>query len=70
MHDIRRLAPISSADLCRIVGAEIWLNNYTLCQNGDKRVLIIGLDQLGLPVAKYVKEKGFDVYGYDISQKT
>jgi UDP-N-acetyl-D-mannosaminuronate dehydrogenase len=32
--------------------------------------LIIGLGQLGLPVAKYVKEKGFiDVYGYDISPK-
>jgi UDP-N-acetyl-D-mannosaminuronic acid dehydrogenase len=24
---------------------------------------------LGLPVAKYVKEKGFDTYGYDISTK-
>ncbi|HZD34201.1 MAG TPA: NAD(P)-binding domain-containing protein [Nitrososphaeraceae archaeon] len=34
-----------------------------------KKVLVIGLGQLGLPVAKYVKEKGFDVYGYDISQK-
>jgi UDP-N-acetyl-D-mannosaminuronic acid dehydrogenase len=33
------------------------------------KVLIIGLGQLGLPVAKYVKEKGFDAYGYDISQK-
>src|ERR671933_1042592 len=42
--------------------------------NNDKihvnKVLIIGLGQLGLPVAKYVKEKGFDdVYGYDISPK-
>jgi UDP-N-acetyl-D-mannosaminuronic acid dehydrogenase len=33
------------------------------------KVLIIGLGQLGLPVAKYVKERGFDVYGYDISPK-
>jgi len=34
------------------------------------RILIVGLGQLGLPVAKYVKEKGFeDVYGYDISPK-
>jgi UDP-N-acetyl-D-mannosaminuronic acid dehydrogenase len=34
------------------------------------RVLVIGLGQLGLPVANYVKEKGFnDVYGYDISPK-
>ena len=32
------------------------------------KVLVIGLGQLGLPVAKYIKEKGFDnVYGYDIS---
>jgi UDP-N-acetyl-D-mannosaminuronic acid dehydrogenase len=36
----------------------------------NNRVLIIGLGQLGLPVANYVKEKGFnDVYGYDISTK-
>ncbi len=34
------------------------------------KVLIVGLGQLGLPVAKYVQEKGFDdVYGYDISPK-
>jgi UDP-N-acetyl-D-mannosaminuronate dehydrogenase len=34
------------------------------------KILIVGLGQLGLPVAKYVKEKGFDdVYGYDISSK-
>jgi len=30
-------------------------------------VLIIGLGQLGLPAAKYVKEGGFDTYGYDIN---
>jgi UDP-N-acetyl-D-mannosaminuronic acid dehydrogenase len=35
-----------------------------------KKILVVGLGQLGLPVAKYVKEKGFDdVYGYDISPK-
>jgi UDP-N-acetyl-D-mannosaminuronic acid dehydrogenase len=34
--------------------------------NFDK-VMIIGLGQLGLPVAKYIKERGFDAYGYDIS---
>jgi UDP-N-acetyl-D-mannosaminuronic acid dehydrogenase len=33
------------------------------------KVLVIGLGQLGLPVAKYIKERGFDVYGYDISTK-
>lgn len=32
------------------------------------KVLVVGLGQLGLPVARYVKEKGFDdAYGYDIS---
>ena len=33
------------------------------------KILVIGLGQLGLPVAKYVKGRGFDVYGYDISPK-
>ena len=33
------------------------------------KAIIIGLGQLGLPVAKYVKERGFDTYGYDISPK-
>jgi UDP-N-acetyl-D-mannosaminuronic acid dehydrogenase len=33
------------------------------------KVLVIGLGQLGLPVAKYVKEKGFDVYGYYLSHE-
>ena len=33
------------------------------------KVLIVGLGQLGLPVAKYVNERGFDTYGYDISAK-
>ena len=34
------------------------------------KVLVIGLGQLGLPVAAYIKQRGgFDVYGYDISSK-
>jgi UDP-N-acetyl-D-mannosaminuronate dehydrogenase len=33
------------------------------------KILVIGLGQLGLPVIKYVKERGFDVYGYDRSAK-
>ena len=32
-------------------------------------ILVIVLGQLGLLVAKYVKERGFDTYGYDISIK-
>jgi len=31
------------------------------------KVLIIGLGQLGLAAARYVKEMGFDTYGYDIN---
>src|SRR5215467_1013673 len=34
-----------------------------------ERVLVIGLGRLGLPVAKYVKDKGFDTYGYDSSPR-
>jgi UDP-N-acetyl-D-mannosaminuronic acid dehydrogenase len=33
------------------------------------KIVIVGLGQLGFPVAKYVKERGFDTYGYDISTK-
>lgn len=32
-----------------------------------EKILVIGLGQLGLPVAKYLTERGFDTYGYDIS---
>ena len=36
----------------------------------NSRILVIGLGQLGLHVAKYVKDRGgFDTYGYDISTK-
>src|ERR687898_294257 len=49
------------------------IQQYDLFQNGYKqpdydrrisfdKVLVIGLGQLGLPVAKYVKDRGFDVY--------
>jgi UDP-N-acetyl-D-mannosaminuronic acid dehydrogenase len=33
------------------------------------KLLIIGLGQLGLPAAKYVKENGFETYGYDASKE-
>lgn len=36
----------------------------------SQKVLVIGLGQLGLPVAKYILDKGFDVYGYDINHET
>jgi len=34
------------------------------------KILIIGLGQVGLPVAKYVKDRGFDTYGYDIKSES
>lgn len=34
-----------------------------------KKVLVIGLGQLGLPVAKYVKDKGYETFGYDINRR-
>jgi UDP-N-acetyl-D-mannosaminuronate dehydrogenase len=33
------------------------------------KVLVVGLGQLGLSVTKYVKQRGFDIYGYDINPK-
>lgn len=44
------------------------LINHTKDEISFEKILVIGLGQLGLPVAKYVKEKGFDVYGYDNNQ--
>jgi UDP-N-acetyl-D-mannosaminuronic acid dehydrogenase len=32
-----------------------------------EKVLVVGLGQLGLPVAKYLTDRGFDTYGYDIN---
>jgi len=34
---------------------------------GKMRVCVIGLGQIGLPVAQYAQMKGLDVWGYDIS---
>ena len=31
------------------------------------KVCVVGLGQIGFPVAEYVSEKGLDVWGYDIS---
>jgi UDP-N-acetyl-D-mannosaminuronic acid dehydrogenase len=42
---------------------------YDNILNKFNKVVVIGLGQLGLPVAKFVKEKGFDTYGYDINEK-
>jgi UDP-N-acetyl-D-mannosaminuronate dehydrogenase len=31
------------------------------------KVCILGLGEVGLPTAKYILSRGFEVYGYDIS---
>jgi UDP-N-acetyl-D-mannosaminuronic acid dehydrogenase len=43
--------------------------NHTKDEISFEKILVIGLGQLGLPVAKYVKDKGFDVYGYDNNER-
>src|SRR5689334_19469012 len=44
--------------------------SYPANKSSSSKVLVIGLGQLGLPVAKYIKDRGgFDTYGYDISTK-
>ena len=54
------------------IGLE-YLGTLAICstnKSSSNKVLVIGLGQLGLPVAKYVKDRGgFDTYGYDISTK-
>jgi UDP-N-acetyl-D-mannosaminuronate dehydrogenase len=35
----------------------------------SEKILVVGLGQLGLPIAKYIRQSGFDTYGYDISPK-
>jgi phosphoglycerate dehydrogenase-like enzyme len=45
-----------------------WIYGYNY-ETKFNKVVVIGLGQLGLPVAKYVKEKGFDTFGYDINHK-
>jgi len=47
----------------------VLVDHYSRASWSKEKVLIIGLGQLGLPVAKYVNDRGFDVYGYDISSK-
>jgi UDP-N-acetyl-D-mannosaminuronate dehydrogenase len=59
-------------DAAQTTAAKIQTTNQEQYDNNHpqfNKVLVIGLGQLGLPVAKYVKERGFDTYGYDISPK-
>src|SRR4051794_20755635 len=60
---------IQSYQIQNIYSKSLLINEKSL-RNTFHKVVVIGLGQLGLPVAKYVKEKGFDTFGYDINQKT
>lgn len=42
---------------------------HTELESQVKKVLVIGLGQLGLPVAKYVKDRGYETFGYDINRR-
>lgn len=42
---------------------------HTELESQIKKVLVIGLGQLGLPVAKYVKDRGYEIFGYDINRR-
>ncbi|MDW0138499.1 MAG: NAD(P)-binding domain-containing protein [Nitrososphaeraceae archaeon] len=42
---------------------------HTELESQIKKVLVIGLGQLGLPVAKYVKDRGYETFGYDINRR-
>ena len=33
-----------------------------------KKISFIGLGKLGLPCAEVIKDKGFEVYGYDVNK--
>jgi len=38
-----------------------------MCSNRQLKVCVAGLGEVGLPTALYIKRKGFEVWGYDIS---
>ncbi len=61
------------SDGAQTTAAKIQTTNQEQYDNNSpsrfNKVLVVGLGQLGLPVAKYVKASGFDTYGYDISPK-
>jgi UDP-N-acetyl-D-mannosaminuronic acid dehydrogenase len=44
-------------------------NHISNCEEPQifEKILVVGLGQLGLPVAKYLTDRGFDTYGYDIN---
>ena len=71
-HKGERIYNTTNEGLVFLKGIEDYCSNPYLSSVSSSqfnKILIVGLGQLGLPVAKYVKERGFDAYGYDISPK-
>ena len=71
-HKGERIYKTTNEGLVFLKGIEDYCSNPYLSSVSSSqfnKILIVGLGQLGLPVAKYVKERGFDAYGYDISPK-
>jgi UDP-N-acetyl-D-mannosaminuronic acid dehydrogenase len=59
-------SPVSANQLAETGNFDNRINLHHEDPGRFEKVLVIGLGQLGLPVAKYLTERGFDVYGYDI----
>ena len=71
-HKGERIYKTTNEGLVFLKSIEDYCSNPNLSSVSSSqfnKILIVGLGQLGLPVAKYVKERGFDAYGYDISPK-
>ena len=62
-----RSSPVSANHLAETGNFDNRINLHHEDPGRFEKVLVIGLGQLGLPVAKYLTERGFDVYGYDIN---
>jgi UDP-N-acetyl-D-mannosaminuronic acid dehydrogenase len=60
-------SPVSANHLAEIGNIDNQINLHHKDPGRFEKVLVVGLGQLGLPVAKYLTERGFDVYGYDIN---
>ena len=60
---LRNEPPIRRAETGKLEGQINTLDELRIFE----KVLVVGLGQLGLPVAKYLTERGFETYGYDIN---
>jgi len=61
-------SPVSANHLAETGNIDNQINLHQEDLGRFEKVLVVGLGQLGLPVAKYLTDRGFDVYGYDINK--